>query len=120
MLRGDLPRPAGYPEALRTTAPERWYGAATATLAHARLGHAPRGALTQVAGALALAATQTAHAVPAARGEWVTNEKGLLARAGLDAMDALLARLTPEPRSLADAVARAGTLVRECLEAARS
>ncbi|MGW2294514.1 hypothetical protein [Streptomyces violaceorubidus] len=50
----------------------------------------------------------------------MTNEKGLVARAGLGAMDALLARLTPEPRSLADAVTRAGTLVRECLEAART
>ncbi|CAM5445533.1 Nucleotidyltransferase domain-containing protein OS=Streptomyces tendae OX=1932 GN=GUR47_12585 PE=4 SV=1 [Streptomyces tendae] len=119
VLRGDLPRPARYPEALRTTAPERWYGAATATLAYAKAGHAPKGALTQVAGALALATTQTAHAVLAARGEWVTNEKGMVERAGLGGIDALLAGLTPQPRSLADAVTRAGTLLREALEAAR-
>ncbi len=62
--------------------------------------HAPRGAVTQVAGALALAATQTAHAVLAARGEWVTNEKGLLARAGLPAADALTTGLTPDPTAL--------------------
>jgi predicted nucleotidyltransferase len=119
VLRGDLPRPDGYPEALRTTAPAHWYGAATATLAYAETGHAPKGALTQVAGALALATTQTAHAVLAARGEWVTNEKGMVGRAGLDGVDALLAGLTPQPRALAGAVTRAGTLLRETLEAAR-
>ncbi len=120
VLRGDLPRPDGYPEALRTAAPEHWYGMATATLAYAKAGHAPKGALTQVAGALALATTQTAHAVLAARGEWVTNEKGMVERAGLGGMDALLAGLTPEPRALADAVTRAEVLLRETLEAARS
>ncbi|WP_030417938.1 nucleotidyltransferase domain-containing protein [Streptomyces sp. NRRL F-5065] len=100
VLRGTLPRPA-YPDALRVTAPERWSGMATATLAYAKAAHAPRGAVTQVAGALALAATQTAHAVLAARGEWVTNEKGLLARAGLaDAVDALTTGLTPDPTAL--------------------
>ncbi|WP_374121121.1 nucleotidyltransferase domain-containing protein [Streptomyces sp. RS2] len=118
VLRGDLPRPA-YPEALRATAPERWYGAATATLAYAEAGHAPRGALTQVAGAIALATTQTAHAVLAARGEWVTNEKGMVERAGLDGVDALLAGLTPQPRTLAQSVTRAGTLLRDAVEAAR-
>ncbi|MFC7893919.1 nucleotidyltransferase domain-containing protein [Streptomyces sp. NPDC057381] len=103
VLRGELPRPA-YPEALRATAPDRWHGAAAATLAYAKAGHAPKGALTQVAGAIALATTQTAHAVLAARGEWVTNEKGLTGRAGLDGVDALVADLTPEPMSLARAV----------------
>ncbi|MGW7568701.1 nucleotidyltransferase domain-containing protein [Streptomyces tendae] len=118
VLRGDLPRPA-YPEALRATAPERWYGAATATLTYAEAGHAPRGALTQVAGAIALATTQTAHAVLAARGEWVTNEKGMVEQAGLGGIDALLAGLTPEPRALAQSVTRAGTLLRDAVEAAR-
>ncbi|WP_345963665.1 nucleotidyltransferase domain-containing protein [Streptomyces sp. BRB040] len=119
VLRGSLPRPA-YPEALRTTAPDRWYGAATATLAYAGAGHAPKGALTQVAGALALATTQTAHAVLAARGEWVTNEKGLVARAGLDGVDALVAALAPEPESLARAVEDCGTLLDRAVRTARS
>ncbi|MFG2317744.1 nucleotidyltransferase domain-containing protein [Streptomyces tendae] len=118
VLRGDLPRPA-YPEALRTTAPEHWYGAAAATLAYAEAGHAPRGALTQVAGAVALATAQTAHAVLAARGEWVTNEKGMVEQAGLSGIDALLAGLTPEPQALAHSVTRAATLLREAVEAAR-
>nr|WP_239081025.1 nucleotidyltransferase domain-containing protein [Streptomyces coelicoflavus] len=118
VLRGTLPRPV-YPEALRTTAPDRWYGAATATLAYAGAGHAPKSALTQVAGALALATTQTAHAVLAARGEWVTNEKGMVARAGLDGVDALVAALTPEPESLARAVDDCGTLLDRAVQAAR-
>lgn len=111
VLHGELPRPVGYPAALRATAPGRWYGTATATLAYARAGHAPRGAVTQVAGAIALAATQTAHAVLAGRGEWVTNEKGLIARAGLGAVDGLVGTLTADPRALTDAVDAAEALL---------
>lgn len=118
VLRGELPRPS-YPEALRRTAPERWYGAATATLAYAGAGHAPRGAVTQVAGAIALATTQTAHAVLAARGEWVTNDKGLVHRAGLDTMDGLLANLTPRPDDLARSVTDAEALLRAAVDLAR-
>ncbi|AQS70120.1 nucleotidyltransferase domain-containing protein [Streptomyces pactum] len=120
VLRGELPRPA-YPEALRTTAPGRWYGAATATLAYARDGHAPKSALTQVAGAIALAAAQTAHAVLAARGEWVTNEKGMVRRAGLggtDGVDGLLAELAPRPDALARSVTDTEALLRAAVEEA--
>ncbi|MDG9725487.1 nucleotidyltransferase domain-containing protein [Streptomyces sp. DH41] len=118
VLRGELPRPA-YPQALRATAPDRWYGAATATLAYARAGHAPKGALTQVAGAIALATTQTAHAVLAARGEWVTNEKGMVERAGLSGIDALLTGLTPEPESLTRTITECGTLLGQAVRTAR-
>jgi hypothetical protein len=92
---------------------------ADATLAYAKAGHAPKGALTQVAGAIALAATQTAHAVLAARGEWVTNEKGLVERAGLGGVDALMAGLTPEPDALAETAGRAATVLADAVEAAR-
>jgi predicted nucleotidyltransferase len=109
VLRGELRRPSAYPPALRKNAPERWYGMATATLAYAKAGHAPKGALTQVAGAIAVAATQTAHAVLAARGEWVTNEKRLLERAGLGEVDALVGNLTPETAALIRAVTEAET-----------
>ncbi|MDT0610773.1 nucleotidyltransferase domain-containing protein [Streptomyces lancefieldiae] len=119
VLRGELPRPA-YPEALRRTAPEHWYGAATATLAYAKAGHAPKGAVTQVAGAIALATTQTAHAVLAARGEWVTNEKGVVQRAGLDGVDGLLAHLTPRPEDLARSVTDAEALLRAAVEGVRA
>ncbi|MCF2125013.1 nucleotidyltransferase domain-containing protein [Strepomyces sp. STD 3.1] len=114
-LRGELPRP-DYPDALRATAPDRGHGAATATLAYARNGHAPKGAFIQVAGAIALATTRTAHAMPAAQGEWVTNEKGIVERAGLGGIDELVAGLTPEPRSLTRSVEHTETLQRVALE----
>ncbi|CQR64612.1 nucleotidyltransferase domain-containing protein [Streptomyces leeuwenhoekii] len=117
-LRGELPRPA-YPEPLRRAACERWYGMAAATLAYAKAGHAPKGALTQVAGAIALAATQTAHAVLAARGEWVTNEKGMVERAGLGETDVLLGGLRSEPETLGRAVAEAETLFGQAVDEVR-
>ncbi|WP_399924013.1 nucleotidyltransferase domain-containing protein [Streptomyces kanamyceticus] len=92
VLRGELPRPA-YPEALRRTAPGIWLGRARMTLGYARDNNAPRAQHTEVAGALATAAMEGAHAVLAARGEWVTNEKRLLERAGLRGIDAILASL---------------------------
>jgi predicted nucleotidyltransferase len=110
VLRGELPRPAGYPDALRDTASERWRGTAAATLAYARAHHAPHGCLTEVAGAVATAALHSGHAVLAARGEWVTNEKRLLDRAGLRGVDAILARMRADPESLTAAVADAEAL----------
>src|SRR5690242_8471380 len=82
VLRGDLPRPR-YPAELRRSAPARWRSDAQATLGYARTAHAPRGHLSDTAGAIATAACQAAHAVLAARGQWVTNEKTLVERAGL-------------------------------------
>ncbi|MBP2336653.1 hypothetical protein JOF41_002831 [Saccharothrix coeruleofusca] len=49
------------------------------------------------AGPTAAAPTLAAHAVLAARGEWVTNEKTLLSRAGLDAVDGITARVEADP-----------------------
>jgi len=106
VLHGDLPRPA-YPPALRRAAAARWQADALATLDYARTGHAARGHLADTAGAIGVAACQAAHAVLAARGEWITNDKTLLDRAGLRGMDEILAGLTAEPESLAGAVARA-------------
>ncbi|MFJ8466914.1 nucleotidyltransferase domain-containing protein [Streptomyces swartbergensis] len=120
VLRGELPRPAAYPPALRETAPAHWHGRATATLAYAKAAHAPRGAVTQAVGAIALAATQTAHAVLAARGEWVTNEKGLVARAGLRDVDALLGSLTSAPDELTQRITDVETLLNRAVEAARN
>ncbi|WP_460064432.1 nucleotidyltransferase domain-containing protein [Streptomyces sp. YKOK-I1] len=93
VLRGELQQPAAYPGRLRRTAPERWYGTARATLGYARAAHAAAGRRTEAAGALAVAATQVGHAVLAARGEWVTNEKRLLQRAGLRDVDELVSLL---------------------------
>ncbi|MDO0932327.1 nucleotidyltransferase domain-containing protein [Streptomyces sp. DG2A-72] len=110
VLRGELPRPAAYPEKLARTASERWYGTAQATLTYAKANHAPAGRLTEVAGAIATAAVQTGHGVLAARREWVTNEKRLLERAGLREVDAVVAGLGPGSDALSLAVASAESL----------
>ncbi|GGR88901.1 DNA polymerase subunit beta [Streptomyces aureoverticillatus] len=104
VLRGTLPRPE-YPQALREAAPPVWRDRTAMTLQYAKSSYVPRGQATEAAGAIATAALQTAHAVLAARGEWVTNEKRLLRQAGLRDVDAVVAELRPEP----DAVARAIT-----------
>ena len=111
MLHGDLPRP-GYPAALRASAPGRWWNDAQATLGYARAAHARRGHLADTAGAIATAACEAAHAVLAARGQWVTNEKNLLERAGLRGVDTLLAGLTAEPGRLRTAVDAAEAMLR--------
>ncbi|MFD7276021.1 nucleotidyltransferase domain-containing protein [Streptomyces sp. NPDC059862] len=112
VLRGEVPRPAGYPEKLRRTASERWYGTARATLAYAKANHAPAGRPTEVAGAIATAAVQAGHGVLAARGEWVTNEKRLLERAGLRTVDDVLASLSAgtDPDTLNQAITQAQAL----------
>ncbi|PJE96167.1 DNA polymerase subunit beta [Streptomyces carminius] len=114
VLRGVLPRPS-YPEALRRAAAGRWRDTARLTLSYARYGHAPHGRLTEVAGTPATAAVQAGHAVLAARGEWVTNEKRLLERAGLRGVDGVLAGLDTGPERLAAAVGTVGALVEEVL-----
>lgn len=47
---------------------------------------------------------QTAHAIAAGRGEWVTNEKRLLDRAGLRDIDEIVGGLTDDPAALSRAV----------------
>ncbi|KOX27962.1 DNA polymerase subunit beta [Saccharothrix sp. NRRL B-16348] len=111
VLRGTLPRPA-YPEALRAAAPSAWRGRAAATLDYALTAHAPSGRPAEVAATLVTAALQTAHAVLAARGQWTTNEKRLLADAGLRGVDAIVTGLRPEPDALARAIAEARDLFR--------
>ncbi|OIK03201.1 nucleotidyltransferase domain-containing protein [Streptomyces monashensis] len=112
VLYGSLPRPAAYPGKLRVTAAERWQGTARATLDYARTNHAPHSRLTETAGAIATAAAQAAHGVLAARGEWVTNEKRLLERAGLRTVDSVLASLSAGtgPDTLGRAIDRAQAL----------
>ncbi|MEV0485115.1 nucleotidyltransferase domain-containing protein [Streptomyces sp. NPDC050508] len=111
VLRGELPRPDTYPEKLRRSAADRWYGTAHATLAYTQANHAPKGRLTEVAGALAVAAVQAGHGVLAGRGEWVTNEKRLLERAGLRPVDDIVAGLRNEPEALTRAVSDAEALI---------
>jgi predicted nucleotidyltransferase len=90
VIRGSLPRPS-YPEKLKETARRRWWNEAQLTLGYARTAFAEHGLRTETAGAVATATCMAAHAVLAARGEWVTNEKKLVDRAGLRGVDDLLA-----------------------------
>jgi hypothetical protein len=110
VLHGTLPQP-GYPMALRCSAPERWRNEASYTLGYAWKAHASRGQVAQTVGTIAVAACQAAHAVLAARGEWVLNEKTLLRRAGLDGIDAIVAGLTADPGRLTEAVDAASALL---------
>lgn len=96
VLHGTLPRPAAYPDKLRHTAHTRWHDTARMTLAYAKTNHAPNGRRTETAGAIATAAMQAGHAALAARGEWVTNEKRLLERAGLRGVDDIIGSLSTE------------------------
>ena len=114
VLSGDLPRPA-YPDALRAAAPPRWWNDARATLGYGRDAYAARGRLTEAAGTIAAAACQAAHAVLAATGRWVTNEKALLDSADLRGVDELLAGLNPGADQLTHAVDRAEALLRAAI-----
>ncbi|MEW2220675.1 hypothetical protein AB0939_15475 [Streptomyces sp. NPDC006990] len=81
------------------------------TLRCAEAADAPRGQVTEVSGALGTAAAQAGHAVLAAHGEWITDEKRLLTLAGLRCFDALIGGLGPEPAALVPAVEWAGALL---------
>ncbi|NUU06096.1 nucleotidyltransferase domain-containing protein [Leifsonia sp. C5G2] len=98
VLTGELPRPA-FPPALQRSAPAVWSGNARMHVAYAR-SHASAGRLAQCTATLTVAALQTAHAVLAARGEWVTNEKRLLDRARLRSIDGIVADAAPDPTAL--------------------
>lgn len=118
VLHGELPTP-GYPAALRDRAADVWWGRAEATLGYARSYHAPHRRLAQCAGLVAQAACQAAHAVLAARGEWITNEKTLLTRAGLRQVDELIAAARPDPDALRELVDRTSATCRNALQEAR-
>ena len=94
VLHGTLPR-SDYPEKLKQSARSRWWSEAELTLGYARTAYAERGLVTETVGALATATCMAAHAVLAARGEWVTNEKRLIDRAGLRGIDGILAGKQP-------------------------
>jgi predicted nucleotidyltransferase len=88
-IAGDLPRPE-FPAELAEAAPVRWRGRASVCLMFAR-SHAALGDAVACTGMLAQAALCVAHARLAERREWVLNEKRLIERAGLTAVEPLLA-----------------------------
>ncbi len=117
-LVGELPD-VSYPVALRQMAPGVWWEQAEAEFDYARKFHAAAGRLTQCVGLLARAASCAAHAVLAARGVWVTNEKQLLIRAGLSDIDRVLSLVSPNPAALRDAVDAVHTACSEAVRSAR-
>jgi hypothetical protein len=82
-LRDSLPRPEFPPPLLRAGAPGIWWERGSMVMAYARDGHAAHRRRAQTAGLLVTGASCAARAILAARGEWITNEKQLLTRAGL-------------------------------------
>jgi hypothetical protein len=111
-LTGTLPRP-DYPAALRKTGPRDWWARADLIFGYAVQGGARGGRYTLSIGLAAQALTCAAHAVAAARGRWVTNEKRLLATAGLDDVDHLITEVPPEPGGAATVIER---IRQRCLE----
>lgn len=117
VLRGELPV-ATYPDALRQAAPSRWWDRARRTFDYAIDSHGQAGRLSECVGLLGQAVAQSAHAVLAAQGQWVTNDKLLLAQAGLRSVDELLADLSPDRQSLVNAGRAAKETCREAVEKA--
>jgi len=117
VLHGALPTPE-YPTALRERAPRIWWDRADRTFGYAEANHAANGRVAQCAGLVAQAASQAAHAVLAARGQWVTNEKTLLTKAGLRRIDAFVAEAEPGPNVLRDIVDKSRALCSDALREA--
>lgn len=119
VLRGQLPKP-DYPLALRRTASVRWWSDSHLTLEYARAAYAATGRLSQCVGAIATATCQAAHAVLAAAGEWATNEKVLIDRAGLRDVDEIVRDVEPRRESLERAVDRTRAVCTERFSKARA
>jgi predicted nucleotidyltransferase len=99
LLSGDLPQPE-FPTPLAEAATVRWRGRASVSLMFAEI-HAAAGDATCVAGMLADAVLSTAHSRLAERREWVLNEKRLVERAGLAAVQPLLAESSADVAEVA-------------------
>jgi Nucleotidyltransferase domain len=116
---GELPTPS-YPLPLRERASGIWWDRAESTFGYALANHAPYGRAAQCAGLVAQAASQAAHAVLAARGQWITNEKQLFTRAGLRPVDELIALAQPEPGVLREVADRSRALCADTVKQARA
>jgi hypothetical protein len=117
VLRGELPRP-GFPPLLRQAAPGVWWDRAALLYDYAAANYAPRGQVAQTLGLVVQAASSAAHGIAAARGVWVTNEKTLLARAGLTVIDQIVAEGAKNKGSLKGTVEEAKEQCRAALAAA--
>ena len=119
VLCGELPMPS-YPLPLRERASGIWWDRAEMTFGYTLANHAPYGRVTQCAGLVAQAVSQAAHAVLAARGQWITNEKQLFTRAGLRQIDEFIALAQPGPGVLREVADRSRALCAEAVKQARA
>jgi hypothetical protein len=119
VLRGELPTPE-YPAALRKRASEIWWDRADRTFGYARQNYAAHGRVTQCAGLVAQGTAQAAHAVLAARGQWITNEKQLLTKAGLCEVDDHICAARADADALRDLVDRSRTACADALGEAQA
>jgi predicted nucleotidyltransferase len=102
LLFGELP-PVTYPDRLREVAAQRWRWNSAFSLEFADQ-YLQRNNKTLAAGMISRATAQAAHSVLASRGEWILNEKRLVARAGLEEADTLLGGLWTIPAETLSAV----------------
>lgn len=109
-IAGELPRPR-FPEPLARSAATRWMGRARVALMFAQT-HALAEDAVCCAGMLAQATLCAAHARLAERHAWVLNEKRLVHRAGLDEVQATLAKPGATAAELAATVADVGAALR--------
>ena len=114
VLSGELPRP-DYPAALRGPAREVWWYRAERTFGYALDYYVPIGRVSECVGLIGQAAAQAAHAVLAARGQWVTNDKRLLDLAGLRPLDEFVARAAADRSVLGQVVGRSLALCAQAL-----
>ena len=103
LLRGDLQRPKEFPDALVDAGATKWRLNRDFSLYHASM-HARRGNAVPVAGQLARAVLEEAHARACASRRWVLNEKHLLDAVEMSAWTASFFPLRPQdlPEWVAD------------------
>jgi predicted nucleotidyltransferase len=119
VMYGELPRPV-YPTQLRARAPHVWWNRALQLFDYAQGNYASRGQLAQCVAMVTQAAVCAGHAVLAARGQWVTNEKRLLSMADLEDLDSMVTDALSSVESLEALVNHARNLCRARVEEARS
>jgi hypothetical protein len=106
LMRGKLPKVAGFPTRLSETAPPRWRFHSRFSLEHART-RAERGDVVGTVGQVAKAITEHAHAVLCSRATWVLNEKRIIEAAGLAGTHRWFSAVPHDPDALTG-VGRAG------------
>jgi hypothetical protein len=104
-LEGDLPQ-LTYPLALRESAPKVWWQRADRLFGYARSAYATGEQSAQCIGMVVQAGCCAAHAMLAARCEWITNEKSLLLRADLLELNEIVTAAEPSVATLENTVNR--------------